>query len=195
MRPAQNMPGCLSSCSSPGPGNAWSCWETCESVLPGCLCACRAQGVASPHGRTKVKVLREAFPSERDSPTASTLSSRQYFVWFVVASRTRRWSWVKSRTSWLGKTQTCRFPPAPRCHVETMHAVGTSLRNGEWGLAAPHTSCLGPSLRRGNVGHSTETSVSPGPFLCHNPLQGTIPIRLRDSQGPTPAAGCAVAAV
>lgn len=90
---------------------------------------------------------------------------------------------MKSRTSWLGKTQTCRFLPAPWCHVETVHAVGTSLRNGEQGLAAAHSSCLGPSLRRGNVGHSTETSVSPAPFLCHHPLQGTIPMGLRDSQG------------
>lgn len=150
------------------------------------------QGAASHRGGQKDRgpifgdrpAVTGVLPGERDSPTASTLSSRQYLVWLVVASRTRRWSWVKSRTSWLGKTQTCRVLPVPWCHVETVHAVGTPLRNGEGGPAAPYASCPEPGWRRGDRGHSTKTS-----------LQGTIPMGLRDSQGPSPATGCAVAAV
>lgn len=67
----------------------------------------------------------------------------------------------------------------------------------EWraGSDVASHACLGPSLSRGDVGHSTETSVSPSPFLCHHPLQGAIPMGLRDSKGPSPAPGCAVAAV
>lgn len=161
------------------------------------------QGAASPCSKRKDRGPRSGdcpgvtgvLPSGRDSPTASTLSSRQYLVWLVMASRTQRWSWVKSRTSWLGKTQTCRVPPAPWCHVDTVHAVGASLRNGEWGPAAPHASCPGPGWRRGDLRHGTETLVSPAPSLCPHLLQGTIPVGLRDSQAPGPAAGCVVAAV
>lgn len=170
--------------------------------LPLCL-PCRAQGAASPCGGRKGRGPRSGdcpgvtwvLPSGKDSPTASTLSSRQYLVWLVVASRTRRWSWVKSLTSWPGKTQTCHVLPAPWRHVETVHTVGTSLRNGEQGPAAPHASCPGPVWRRGDLGQGTETSVSPAPSLCPYPLQGTIPTGLRDSHGPSPAAGCVVAAM
>ena len=198
MRPVGNVPGRLPSCGSPGLGTPRPC---CGHQ--GCLRA-RGAGCCRPlrraRGAEKGRGPRSedcpgvtgVLPIGRDSPTASTLSSRQYLVWLVVASRTWRWSWVKSRTSWPGKTQTCRVPLASWRHVETLHAVGTSLRNGEWGPAAPHASCPGPGWRRGDLGHGTETSVSPVPSLCppvHHP-HGT-----EGSHGPSPAAGCVVAAV
>lgn len=111
--------------------------ETCREravAFPSCTGTpgpAEAQGAASPWKGPSCRDGPGALVlcHGRDSPTTSTLSSRWCLVWLVAASRTRTWSWAKSRTSWLGKAQTCRVPPASRRCVETAHAVGTSLRN------------------------------------------------------------------
>lgn len=56
----------------------------------------------------------------------------------------------------------------------------------EWRVGSYSTSHILPraKLEERQCGAQHQDSVSPAPFPCHNPLQGTFPMGLRDRQAP-----------
>lgn len=176
MRPAGNMPGCLSSCSSP----VWA--------MPG---PAGGHVEVPPKAASVLRVLAASMAGRRSGDPdlgAVLLSQGEGLTHCIHAELPPILCLV------CGGVQDTEVERGEEPHILAGEDADVSLPS--------------PSEPRGDRAHSGHTpeerragscstspllpwaeleereSVSPAPLPCHHPLQGTVPMGLRDSQGP-----------